>query len=799
MKTDVRFALIRVPRLPINLYKRLSFSQDFNEELSKNEFREFVAFLKEEVSYLYDLYLKAELKPKHQVTILNYLMRMTTRCSPLGGYSTSTKLNLGEQNDYLLGKLAIKKRKVHEQSKLRKIQVANPAKVEVLNQTYWISRKGISIEEKENTVLDINLFERCEENRRSYLEISMTKSNINKNELLEIAKSIHILRNVNGNNGSKSFAWKERIRDELFRTNGPIPIPLLEAVVSFNSFRVNQVELLQEIQGRINESRHYLLSLINSEDDEVELKELDIQKLTNNEFCKGPNLSKDYSVIFSKFDDQIFVKYFRSNFRAIRTFAQEHLFYGNESYVNESNDNINYVFCDLISCIEKPMLRARPISTSYAVSIDGTPVPKDFTEIKLDDLYLYATGEDIILFSKKLNKRIVPVLTTSYLAENDNNILYRFLASIAKSNYKDGLYVDLSWAPLEKTPRITFKNIVLFPKTWKIKKSKISEFLMELPPMFRLVSGDKDALIYRDSPYALEQIKKSKDEILYIHEELGEGVAGHLYEIGMSYHIANKNEVLPFKIYSKEIDNSSLLQLTVNCPSGVIETVAKYIIENYFKETLFYFVSYPHPNSQLRFRCHKLKCLEIFEKLQKDTRLQNYMVALEPYRIERNTYGEAINQYIAASQVLSRHFLVIKKICNQKNLYALGGYGVLELIFQGFLAKFLLGEDILRFKDTPFMNEMSYSGEKQTFNFFLKNKNSIIMLRIIKLAQNIHKELNPIIKEAEGYFKNIGKEKNFFVLRLIHMEVFRSSMIPNNDINPIILKLGARLFRYENR
>ena len=97
------------------------------------------------------------------------------------------------------------------------------------------------------------------------------------------------------------------------------------------------------------------------------------------------------------------------------------------------------------------------------------------------------------------------------------------------------------------------------------------------------------------------------------------------------------------------------------------------------------------------------------------------------------------------------------------------------------------------------MNEMSYSGEKQTFNFFLKNKNSIIMLRIIKLAQNIHKELNPIIKEAESYFKNIGKEKNFFVLRLIHMEVFLSSMIPNNDINPIVLKLGARLFRYENR
>ena len=79
------------------------------------------------------------LKPKHQVTILNYLMRMTTRCSPLGGYSTSTKLNLGEQNDYLLGKLAIKKRKVHEQSKLRKIQVANPAKVEAIKKVLKVN------------------------------------------------------------------------------------------------------------------------------------------------------------------------------------------------------------------------------------------------------------------------------------------------------------------------------------------------------------------------------------------------------------------------------------------------------------------------------------------------------------------------------------------------------------------------------------------------------------------------------------------------------------------------------------
>ena len=210
-------------------------------------------------------------------------------------------------------------------------------------------------------------------------------------------------------------------------------------------------------------------------------------------------------------------------------------------------------------------------------------------------------------------------------------------------------------------------------------------------------------------------------------------------------------------------------------------------------------MSYAHPNSQLRFRCSKLKCLDIFEKIQGDIRLQNYMIALEPYRIEKNTYGEAINQYIEASQILSRYFLTIKKICNQKNLYTLGDYGIFELLFQAFLAKFLLEDDILRFKKTIFMHESSYSTEKEIFNFYRKNKDSIIFIRIIKLAQKIKKELYPIIQEADSLLEQMKKEKNFFVLRLIHMEIFRSSMIPSNDINPLVLKLGARLFRHENR
>ncbi|WP_158712893.1 lantibiotic dehydratase family protein [Parabacteroides pacaensis] len=96
----------------------------------------------------------------------------------------------------------------------------------------------------------------------------------------------------------------------------------------------------------------------------------------------------------------------------------------------------------------------------------------------VSDLMLSVEQNKLVIRSKKLNRKIVPRLTTAHNYGNNTMPVYRFLCEMQKNNGRSGLYFN--WGALEEKfsfrPRVRYSNIILSPASWLVKVEKIKHF-----------------------------------------------------------------------------------------------------------------------------------------------------------------------------------------------------------------------------------------------------------------------------------------------------------------------------------
>lgn len=120
----------------------------------------------------------------------------------------------------------------------------------------------------------------------------------------------------------------------------------------------------------------------------------------------------------------------------------------------------------------------RPILRNYEIPILTSSYLGSEYKINLGDLYISVKNNEIILRSRRLNKRIIPRLSNAHNFSNNSIPVYQFLCDLQSQGLRT--WVGFDWGRLLDDvpfkPRVLYKNIILSVAIWSIKKEEIKEF-----------------------------------------------------------------------------------------------------------------------------------------------------------------------------------------------------------------------------------------------------------------------------------------------------------------------------------
>lgn len=116
----------------------------------------------------------------------------------------------------------------------------------------------------------------------------------------------------------------------------------------------------------------------------------------------------------------------------------------------------------------------RPVLRDYEIPFLGRSGAALERQIPVTDLFVSLSGDQIVLRSARLNRRIVPRLTTAHNFRYKGIGLYRFLGELQQQNRLLSLGWD--WSPFWSAPflpRVTLGRLVLSPARWTIGRDEL--------------------------------------------------------------------------------------------------------------------------------------------------------------------------------------------------------------------------------------------------------------------------------------------------------------------------------------
>jgi hypothetical protein len=136
----------------------------------------------------------------------------------------------------------------------------------------------------------------------------------------------------------------------------------------------------------------------------------------------------------------------------------------------------------------------RPSFTEYEIPLVAASLLPPEKQIKLDDLVVSIRNNEIVLRSLRLNKRIIPRLSTAHNYNRYENLsIYKFLCSIYNQNKKERLGID--WGVLASfpfLPRIVYKNLILSKAMWRLDSKTLKPFYnISDVELIKMISGWK--------------------------------------------------------------------------------------------------------------------------------------------------------------------------------------------------------------------------------------------------------------------------------------------------------------------
>lgn len=345
----------------------------------------------------------------------------------------------------------------------------------------------------------------------------------------------------------------------------------------------------------------------------------------------------------------------------------------------------------------------RPSLRNYEIPYIGIAGVPDAFQIPVSDLMVSVRNKEVVLRSKRLNKRVIPRLSSAHNYSFNSLPIYKFLCDLQQQSVTN-LHWD--WGVLgsrQRLPRVMYKNIILSRGSWTLTAKELEQAGEDeashlrffeayrqqqgIPDKVLLADADNELLLELTQPVAIailmEQLKRTSNVLLkecltdedngvvrdtenkvYAHEILLPLVAAPVTtdSTRAAAVAARVAATAAASIPRCFVPGSEWLYVKIYCGYRVAEE----LLSGYFAEQLpewqedglfeqFFFLRYGDPQQHIRLRFHNS-----VHPANNDVLLHRIEAAMLPYiragqvqKIQCDTYVREMERYGAATMLQS--------------------------------------------------------------------------------------------------------------------------------------------------
>lgn len=384
---------------------------------------------------------------------------------------------------------------------------------------------------------------------------------------------------------------------------------------------------------------------------------------------------------------------------------------------HEQNLNQDKILAEIVHLPENRIgnILLRPVFREYEIPYLGKSAVPTENQIPLEDLMVSIKNNKIILRSKKLNKEIIPRLSTAHNFSFNALPAYQFLCEM-QTQYFEKSGLGFNWGVLSNTykflPRAEYKNVILSRAKWQFSKEDFKVLLeneksknnneitawrekWNIPKLVVLADGDNELMINFEDELSIKMLVsaiKNKDRIileeflfdvnnLLIKDKDGNGYTNEIIAvllrnkeeeeiISPPKNITLQNQTNSIAVQQDFIIGSEWLYYKLYCG---IKTAEKLLIESikpmvdeWLKYGLidkFFFIRYSDPDFHLRLRFHTNN-REYIGKLVTmiNLNLQPYVEQRLVSKVQTDTYKRELARYGTNSMEFSESLFYLDSI-----------------------------------------------------------------------------------------------------------------------------------------